>query len=117
MWEEDSRCKMRTDLIKEGSMRRNDHNHKYEAYCITDDLFHSFITNNRRWIDKINTGEVLDVGRRYENSETKASVCSTDLLQHPWSIRYIGKVAGGEGDDIVFLDEGMNKIYSYYDVM
>ena len=95
-------------------MHRNDHNHKYEAYCITDDIFRSFITNNGSWIKRMPVGGITDVTQKQKNNNN--SVCSTDLLEHPWNVRYIGKVDGVEGNDIVFLDEGMNKIYSYYDV-
>lgn len=91
--------------------------HEHAAYQIVDEVFLSFIKNNRSWINEMAVGDIMDVARRWEDPKTKVSVCSTDLLECPWSIRYVGIAKGGEGDFIVFLTENMNKIYSYYDVM
>jgi len=89
--------------------------HQHEAYTITDDIFTSFINNNRKWMDEMAIGGVIDIVHAHE--EKTMDVCSLDVMEYPWHVKYIGKHEGGEGPVYVFLDEQMNKLYSYYDVM
>ena len=89
--------------------------HEHRAYNITDDIFTSFIKNNRMWLNKMSIGGITDIVKAHKDKTL--DVCSLDVMEYPWHAKFIGKHEGGEGPFIVFLDEQMNKIYSYYDVM
>lgn len=94
---------------------RNDHNHEHAAYVITDDIFVSFIKNNRQWIDAMTLGNIVNIVEAHRDKTL--DICSIDVMDYPWRVKYVGKHEGGEGPFIVFMDENMNKLYSYYDVM
>jgi len=80
--------------------------------------FSSFIRNNQDLLDALPKGEVIRIdltGRRIILD--KFSLCQTDMLSGPYNVRYLCKRDYGEGDMIEFLDESLNKVFSYYDVM
>jgi hypothetical protein len=96
--------------------------HEHKAYNITDDIFVGFIKNNRRWLDAMELGRIVDIVKAHEEKTGSVGpniieVCSIDVMEYPWHVKYIGKHGGGEGPFFVFLDESMNKLYSYYNVM
>ncbi len=93
-------------------------------YDRVDDIFRSFISNNRKWIDTMEKGDIIQMPDRSRGDAMKVPIgsshydlCSLDLLEYPFDVKYVGVVEWGEGDMIIFLDEGMNKIFEYYDVM
>ena len=83
---------------------------KHEAYNIVDNEFESFVKGNQSLLDTMGVGEIKPL------SESNKGVCCLAILRNPWLITYVGKTEGGEGYMYMFLDERMNKVYSYYDV-
>jgi hypothetical protein len=89
--------------------------HEHEAYHIVDNIFISFIKNNRQWLNDMKVQSIVNVAEARKNKTM--DICSLDVLDYPWRVVYVGKSEGGEGPFIVFMDENFNKLYSYYDVM
>ncbi len=93
---------------------RNDHNHEHQAYIITDNVFVGFVKNNQKWLDEMIDETIINIVQASKQKDN--DICSIDIMKHPWCVRYIGKISSAEGLHIIFLDENMNKLYSYYDV-
>ena len=85
---------------------------EHKAYDIVESIFKSFITNNRKWIDKMKDGDIINLTKSFDNE-----ICSIGVMKHPWNIKYVSLSDGGDGNFIYFIDDRFNKIYSYYDVM
>lgn len=81
-------------------------------YDRIDEIFKSFVDNNRPLFERKGYGGIIDTHRLNENKELYA----TNMLNEPFNVAYIGLTRWGEGRLIAFMDESFNKIYHYYDV-
>jgi hypothetical protein len=87
-------------------------------------IFEGFIEANRKWINKIDEGEIVHLparseatGRRLKIGKATHFIYNLGMLEEPFNIRYVGMRDHGEGSMIEFMDHRMDKICSYYDVM
>jgi len=81
-------------------------------YDVMDEKFTSFVENNRSLFEKMKYKGVIDVAAAFKEGK----LCSTDMLEDPFNVAYIGLTDWGEGSLIAFMDKSFNKIYHYYDV-
>ncbi len=83
-------------------------------YNIIDEAFRNFVVNNKKLIDDMEFGEVVDL--RTLDKTRLSRLCRPDMLEFPFNICYLSKLHRGEGYSYIFLDKGLNKLYDYYDV-
>jgi hypothetical protein len=97
------------------------HKEHQPIHDTVDEEIHRFIEANRKWINRIKDGEILklnwDRDKKILLKGKKYFVYNTNLLEEPFSVRYVGVREHGEGSMFELLDKHMDKIYSYYDVM
>ena len=84
-------------------------------YQIIDREFEGFVKNNQAMLNSMQDGEIIDLHAKEQHKGH--TLCSIQMLESPYNVKYIGKSGGGEGPMYMFLDGQFNKIYSYYDVM
>jgi hypothetical protein len=81
---------------------------RHHAYNIVDQEFEKFFINNKTTIGSMKIGELWNL------RTTDLPVKATGMMLSPWNIRYIGIIDGYEASSVIFLDNRMDKIYSYY---
>lgn len=82
---------------------------------IIDEKFKEFAKNNHEIFSNLGYGEIVKI----TGSDKKIKghdLCSLDMLEDPFNIAYFGKLEGIEGNFLIFINENMEKVYSYYDV-
>jgi hypothetical protein len=87
---------------------------KQPIYKKMDKEFESFVVNNIGMLERMKESSYLDL--RKLKGIAKSNLCSINMLKEPYSIAVIYKEWCWEGFMYYFLDEHMDKIYSYYDV-
>jgi hypothetical protein len=90
--------------------------------------FSAFIKSNRKWLDQIDEGQIISLPGDADDvrcktfalipgKRTKFTIYNNNLLDDPYNVKYVGMRDYGEGSMIEFMDDNMDKIFSYYDVM
>jgi hypothetical protein len=77
------------------------------AYAITDEIFESFYENNKQFLWKLPYEKITALG----NDKTK--YYGNTVFDYPWSIRHVGKLDGGDGDDYLMFNDKMELVYTY----
>ena len=80
--------------------------HEHKAYDTTDDIFTSFVKNNRTWLEGMELGRIVDIVKAHEEKNGNVGpniieICSIYVMGYPWHIKYIVKHDGDEGPFIV----------------
>ena len=94
---------------------------KQLAYKIDDEMFKSFMDNNKIMIGLLNSDHVYPIIKKIKKNREKdffiqfpdgsmEQLYGVGVCLYPWYVVAVAKV----GDYLVFFDKNFNKLYSYY---
>jgi len=78
----------------------------HKIYDLVDKEFRNFVLNNRKILEKMQTGSVV---------ETYKCECKPYIMKI-FDIQYVGKYNGEDGHYYAFLDSRFSLLYTYYNV-
>ncbi len=87
--------------------------HKHNAYHIVDEQFKSFVTNSREFLKSLPMNHIVNI--LATTKKQKDTMGGLYVINPPFNVTYIGKIADGGGDAINFFNENQELIYTYYD--
>ena len=76
-------------------------------YKIIDEIIKNFVSNNREDLRKMIGPTIIPIDHFKD---------CISIKKWPFFIRFIGRFRGAEGVVFSFIDDNMDKVYSYYDV-
>ena len=79
-------------------------------YKVIGEEFESFVEGNKGILIQMEYNHVI-------NLKEVSNLVRIGLLDPPISVMFLAKIDGGEGPVYIFMDNGFNRLYSYYDVI